>query len=297
MRLAVPDLISNSYFPAIAAAELGLFQQEGLDIDHAELFFPVPKTMEQLRDGRFDFVAGAAHATLQAFPQWQGAKLLAAVGQHMYWLLVVRADLDVGRGDLGALRGLRIGAAPGPDLGLLRLLRAAGLDPERDLQVGPVPGTSASSTSFGVTAAQALADGRIDAFWANGMGAEVAVRQGAGKVILDLRRDGPEDARLYTFPALVTRADMQADRMAAAIRGLSRAQQALTADPSLATRIGERLFPPLEASLIAHLIRRDASYYDPTISRQAFDGLTRFAIDMGLLDQPVPYEDVVYQAP
>ena len=28
MKLAVPDMISNSYFPAIAAAELGFFREE-----------------------------------------------------------------------------------------------------------------------------------------------------------------------------------------------------------------------------------------------------------------------------
>ena len=33
MKLAVPDLISNSYFPAAAAVELGFFKQEGLDVD------------------------------------------------------------------------------------------------------------------------------------------------------------------------------------------------------------------------------------------------------------------------
>ena len=32
MKLAVPDMISNSYFPAIAAIELGCFAQEGLDV-------------------------------------------------------------------------------------------------------------------------------------------------------------------------------------------------------------------------------------------------------------------------
>ena len=31
MKLAVPDLISNSYFPAAAAVELGFFEREGLD--------------------------------------------------------------------------------------------------------------------------------------------------------------------------------------------------------------------------------------------------------------------------
>jgi NitT/TauT family transport system substrate-binding protein len=39
MKLAIPDLISNSYFPALAAAELGYFEREGLDVT-AELIFP-----------------------------------------------------------------------------------------------------------------------------------------------------------------------------------------------------------------------------------------------------------------
>jgi NitT/TauT family transport system substrate-binding protein len=30
MKLAVPDLISNSYFPAVAAVALGFFEEEGL---------------------------------------------------------------------------------------------------------------------------------------------------------------------------------------------------------------------------------------------------------------------------
>src|SRR5262245_27971429 len=125
MRLAVPDLVSNSYFPAVAAVELGCFKSEGLEVE-LELLFPVPKAMAALRDGTLDFVAGAAHATLSAFPDWQGAKLLVALAQRMYWLLVLRADLGARRGDLQAVRGLRIGAAPGPDAGLRRLLAAAG---------------------------------------------------------------------------------------------------------------------------------------------------------------------------
>ena len=136
MRIAVPDLISNSYFPAVAAVELGFFKEEGIDAT-VELLFPVPKTMEALRDGTFDFVAGSAHATLHAFPEWRGAKLLAALAQRMYWKLVLRGDLGAGRGDLQILRGMRIGAAPGPDAGLRRLLVEAGIDPEREASRRP----------------------------------------------------------------------------------------------------------------------------------------------------------------
>ena len=38
MKIAIPDMISNSYFPAAAAVELGFFKQEGLDME-LELIF------------------------------------------------------------------------------------------------------------------------------------------------------------------------------------------------------------------------------------------------------------------
>ena len=146
--VAVPDLISPSYFPAIAAVELGFFKQEGLDAK-IELLFPVTRTYEALRDGRLDFVACAAHAPLYAFKNWNGCKLLAALAQHMYWFLVLRKDIGARRGDLRALKGLRIGAAPGPVDGLKRMLVEDGMDPERDVQIGPVPGTAGAGVSFG----------------------------------------------------------------------------------------------------------------------------------------------------
>lgn len=242
-------------------------------------------------------MVGTASATLSAFPDWRGARLLAAVAQRMYWFLVLRADLNVARGNVEAVRGLRIGAAPGVDIGLKRLLQAVGIDQERDVSIAPVPGAAGGGVSFGVTAAQALADGKVDGFWANGMGAAVAVRRGIGTIVLDVRRgDGPPGAADYTFPALVTREDLLAQQpqaVAGAIRGIIRAQQALRADASLAAGVGERVFPPMEAELIGELIRRDVPYYDPAISHGTFDTLTRFAVEMGLLSRAVPYEDVV----
>ena len=59
IRVAIPDMISPSYFPAIAAVELGFFKQEGLDAS-IELIYPVTKTYEELRDGKVDYVGGAA---------------------------------------------------------------------------------------------------------------------------------------------------------------------------------------------------------------------------------------------
>ena len=86
-------------------------QAEGLAAQH-ELIFPNYKAYEALRDGKIDFVAAPAHVALLAFPEWRGAKFLVAFSQGMFWLLVMRADLDVTPGDIAAVKGRTIGAAP-----------------------------------------------------------------------------------------------------------------------------------------------------------------------------------------
>lgn len=299
MRIAVPDLISPSYFPAIAAVELGLARDEGLDLD-LELLYPVTGAAAALRGGEIDFLAGAAHAPLYASPGWQDVKLLCALSQNMYWFLVVRSDLGVGRSDLSSLAGLRIGAAPGPDDGLRLLLEDAGLDADKErIRLQPVPGSDQPSVSFGVVAADALAERKVDGFWANGMGAEVAVRRGTGTVVLDARRgDGPASARSYTFPALMTTDKMiteHAAEVAAAVRAVMKAQEVLRESPERATEVGERLFPPMEAGLIAELIRRDAPFYDPAISPETVKALNAFAQRAGLQVNATGYHDVVAQ--
>jgi len=221
MKLAVPDKISPSYFVAEAAVELGFFKAEGLDVS-LELVYPVDKAYEALRDGKIDFVGGAAHAVPAAFPGYKGAKLIAAQAQGMYWFLVMRSDLGAKRGDLSVVKGRTIGAAPWVNTGLRGLLIAAGIDLERDkVNIAPVPGLIGDVPNFGVMASKALEDRKLDGFWANGMGAEVAVRRGVGTVVLDVRRgDGPAPSWDYTFPALVARADAPAEQAAAAVRAL-----------------------------------------------------------------------------
>jgi NitT/TauT family transport system substrate-binding protein len=296
LRVAVPDLVSPSYFPAIAAIEFGLFKEQGLDAT-LELVFPVTRAYEALREGELDFVAGAAHAPLYSFTDWAGVRLLCALAQRMYWFLVLRAELAVKRGDLGAVRGLRIGAAPGPVDGLRRMLRDVGIDPEREVRIGPIPAASGVGVSFGVAAAKALEAGEIDGFWANGMGAEIAVQRGIGTLVIDARRgDGPAAARHYTFPALVAtekKIEQAPDVVAAAIRAIIGAQAALAADPQRAAAVGKKLFAPTEAALIAELIRRDVPYYDAVISEGSVGALNRFAEDIGILSRSVPYDGVV----
>jgi NitT/TauT family transport system substrate-binding protein len=297
MRLAIPDLISNSYFPALAAAELGLFARHGLDVQ-ADLIFPVDRAYEALRDSEVDFVAGAAHGALAAFPAWRGVKLLGALAQGMYWFLVMRKELGMARGDLAAMRGKRIGAAPWVEMGLRRLLIEAGLDPATNhITIAPVPGATGTTTNFGLTAAQALADGKIDGFWANGMATEIAVTSGTGNIVLDVRRgDGPPGSFDYTFGALATTErliEKSPDVAAAALRALVDAQAELRADASKATVVGHRRFPPRETELIAQIVARDLPYYDAAIGEKAVSGVIGFARALGILNEDVEYRGIV----
>jgi ABC-type nitrate/sulfonate/bicarbonate transport system substrate-binding protein len=300
MKIAVPDMISNSYFPAEAAVELGFFKAEGLDVA-LELIYPVDNCYNALRDGRVDFVAGSAHSVLSAFPGYRGAKLLCAQAQGMYWFLVMRSDIGARRGDVSAVKGRRIGAAAWVDLGLKRLLAEAGIDLARDnVTVGPVPGAApvpGAVVNFGLTAAKALEERKIDGFWANGMGAEVAVKSGVGTVVLDVRRgDGPKPCFNYTMASIATTDALIArapDVAAAAVRAMVKTQAALKKDVTRAGEVGKKLFPPEPAALITDLIRRDLPYYDATISREFVAGMTQFARDMGVLQGELAYEDVV----
>lgn len=295
MRIAVPDLISNSYFPAVAAVELGCMQDEGIDAT-VELLFPVDAAYHALAAGEIDVVAGSAHSALAAFPEWQGVKLLAAQAQGMYWFLVMRKDLDAARGDTSVLRGRRIGAAPWVDLGLQQLVVDAGMD-LGEVDIAPVPGAAGAGTNFGLTAARALAEGKVDGFWANGMGAEVAVRSGAGTIVLDIRRgDGPDGCFDYTFASLAATDEFIAEdrgRAQAIVRALGRTQKLLAEDPARATEVGERVFPPEQAALIADLVERDVPFYEAEIPERAISGMSRFARERGLPAGDPAYDQIV----
>lgn len=296
MRIAAVDLVSNTCFPALAADVLGFFKAEGLDA-RIELVAALGAT-RALRDGSADaMIAGSVHDLLTEFPDWSGAKICVALSQGTPWLLTVRTDLEAKRGDLEALRGLRLTAAEGPDLAFREMLRRVGLDPERDVEIIELPGAGDRHVSFGVFAAEALEAGEIDGFWANAMGAETAVSRGAGKIHVDVRRgDDPDGIRYFTFAGLGTTDDYLArepEAIDAAVRAIVKAQAALRADPAIAREVGAGKFPPESAELIANIVARDADFYDPVISEDAVARLNAFSQAIGHLSKPVPYDQVV----
>ena len=295
-RIWVPDLDSPSYFVAIAAVELGFFKQEGIDI---EFIHNTNKGPELMREGKLDFIAGPAFAATRAFPAWKGIKLLCALSQYSYWFMAVRSTLDVKRGDLQAIKGLRISAAPAwPEMSLRYMLADAGIDLERDnVRIVPPPPPYGDKGFMARNGVDSIIQNTADAYWGNGMRVAIGERLGIAKLHLDLRRgDGPPGARHYNFAALTAHERIISEHRevaAGAIRAIVKAQKTLKADPSISTEVGQRLFPADEAELIAGLIERDAPFYDAEITHDAVNGLMNFARAYGLIKDAVPYEDLV----
>ena len=295
-RIWVPDLDSPSYFVAIAAVELGFFKDEGAP---TEFVYKSMQGPELMREGKLDFIAGPAYAGTRAFPGWNGLKLLCALSQYSYWFLAVRSELNIKRGDIAALKGLRISAAPPwPEMALRHTLTQAGIDLDRDkVQIVPPPPPYGEKGYMARNGVDAITQNKADAYWGNGMRVALGEKLGIAKMHLDLRRgDGAPGARFYNFAALTVRdsfVDDHPEEAAGAIRAIRKAQRALKANPSISTEIAQRLFPADEVELIAGLIERDATFYDAAISREAVDGLMKFATSSGLIKDAVPYETVV----
>jgi ABC-type nitrate/sulfonate/bicarbonate transport system substrate-binding protein len=294
MRIAIPDFVSSTHIALIAAQKLGFFRDEGQEVDIVHI--PLKQALESLRDKAVDFCSGAAHAPLMVFPDWRGVKLVTAVTQGTHWILVMRSGLAK-RGEIDVVKGRRIAADRGPDLILKYLLRQSGVDIQRDrVEIGPLPADD-PNMSFGVGAARALADGKVDGLWANALGCELAIQLGAGSVVIDPRRgDGPIGAGNYSFAALATtesKIERHPDRIEAMLRAVTRAQAIIRQEPRRAAEVVKKLFPSSEAELMSQILERDREFYRPTISVDTISEMNRFATASGLLSHPVPYEQVV----
>ncbi len=293
MRLTVPDAISPSYFVAIAAVQLGFFREEGVDM---EFVFAPADASQALRDGGVDFYGGSPYTGLHSFPGWRGGAVLCALSHYSYWFLAVRSDITCERGDVRAVKGLRLSAGGLPGLMMQKLLEEAGIDFQRD-KVRIVASPRHTSQNWAWDGVDALEQGVSDGYWGNGLREDLGVKRGIAKILLDVRRgDGPPAARHWTFPALITTERLVQEQpaiAAGAVRAIVKTQRALRADPQLAARAAQRLFPAEEASLIAFEVARDASFYNASVTEEMIAHASRFARAIGVLEGDVTYGELV----
>jgi NitT/TauT family transport system substrate-binding protein len=128
------------------------------------------------------------------------------------------------------------------------------------------------------------------------MGAEIAVRSGAGALVLDVRRgDGPQSAFNFTMATLAATdrfIERQPEVAAGAVRAIAAANRILKHDPARSLEVGKRIFPE-ESQHIVELIRRDIPFYQTHLSPEFISGMNAFARNIGILGIDAPYKSVV----
>ena len=210
----------------------------------------------------------------------------------------MRSDLDARPGDVNAVRGRTIAAAPLVEMPLRHLLSESGIDLERDgVRIVGIPGAHEPGVSSGVAAARRWKRERSMDFGPTQWGRRMP--------LLGRRQGGPRRAPRHRTEGGIPlhdagTGDERPGRSSttprwsqpACVRS-SRRNVALKKDVSLATVVGRKLFPAAEAELIADVVARDLPYYTPTITDEALAGLIRFAQATGLLKGSPSREQMV----
>ena len=128
------------------------------------------------------------------------------------------------------------------------------------------------------------------------MGAELAVRDGIGSVVLDIRRGiGPEEGFHYTMPAIATTDGLIAeapDVAAKVIRAISKDASGAEERCHACGRGRRKLFPAREAALIAGWSSATCPITNRRF-RKLGRAMNQFSRDIGLLKGDPAYEDIV----
>ena len=149
------------------------------------------------------------------------------------------------------------------------------MDPDHD-GARIVESLPSKSHTHSLDGLRALQENLADGFWATACGSRSPrrrARQAASRS--PPRRRSARRAALHFAALTITDKliEQEPEIAVAAVRAIVATQKALKADPSLAKKVGDELFPGDEADTIPILVGRDAPFYDATITAEAVDGL------------------------
>ena len=157
-----------------------------------------------------------------------------------------------------------------------------------------MPGASGSAVNFGLTAAEALAAGAIDGFWANGMATELAATtrcrhhrvRGSSRRWTDWPLQRHNAGAGLDQPAARALAGNRRGRGACAGRRTERPDGRTSRSPP---KWGTCDFRRTRWTLSPGSVRGDLPFYDASIGEASVAAINAFARDMGVLAGDVPY--------
>ncbi|MCV6902806.1 MAG: ABC transporter substrate-binding protein [Achromobacter xylosoxidans] len=261
------------YLPVYFAEEHGYFKEEGLDV-RIDVASSSTNALAAVISKSADFSLHGPEWTAISFGRGAPVKVVGGTLNRLgVWLT---CKLSFTFKDFTSLKGATVatGAMPTTSTSaFLKIVRKAGLDPKRDLNLLEVP----LGNEVGP-----LAAGQADCAVLYEPGASQAEAQGYKVVSAFSREIGP-----YTFSAISTRQDIDPKVSQKLVAGLDRALKAIRKDPEAAVQSGLKLFPNLPPEVVRKSVTRlieDGVFADSVaIPPQALTDALQTQVELGNL--------------
>jgi NitT/TauT family transport system substrate-binding protein len=280
------------------AKHLKLFEKHGLDV---ELVYGTGIQVANIMiSGSAEVGAFAVEHGMAVSAKGQDLKLLVLNQQLPPLGLIVRTGVPTPSAGkpypemVRDLRGLKIGissAGASTDTILQYLLREAGLDPKRDVNIVPVgdPGTMLA----------ALKNGVIDGAMAVEPAQSAAVHESKiAKMVIDIEGGGAPLFHEYAYNGMFVRSGMLTQRPQVArgiVEAVVEAEQVIN-DPSRTDElieVGAHYLRGLEPALLRAYLDSYRSIFRPVATPQAIANVNALLLAGRLIAEAVPYERIV----
>ena len=281
IRVVIPTNDNLQFMSFWTALGAGFFDDEGLDVQL--VFPPMPDRAGQfMLEGRADVALLPPPMYLPLIEDSEPIVIFANLLANDQINLIVRQDFatehnlstDLPLKDrLEAIRGMRVGVAPGPPTRLRVLFDSVGLDADSDIEMVIVHGPEQN---------QAFGEGSVDSLYAHTPYLERAlVQQDAVVLVNQSAGEVPELTNRQSHSLVAARSFATANRedLVALTRAVGRAQQLIRTDQSAAVEaLLESGVPGLDRTLVETIV----DLYAPAIPESpevSIEGIER-ALDL-----------------
>lgn len=261
------------YLPVYFAEEHGYFKNEGLDV-RIDVASSSTNALAAVISRSADFSLHGPEWTAISFGRGAPVKVVGGTLNRLGVWLTCKFDFRFD--GFKSLSGATIstGAMPTTSTSaFLKLIKQAGLDARKDLDILEVP----MGNEIGP-----LKSGQADCAVLYEPGASQAEAQGYKVVSAFSREIGP-----YTFSAISTRQDIDPQVARKFVSGIDRALKAIRKDPEAAVASGIKLFPNLDKGVVRASVVRlidDGVFADSVELRQpALNDALQTQVDLGNL--------------